>query len=79
MWNYELGEKSQFFEKRLQVNADVYYLRWSQVQSYVPLYVPEQCNMYFTDNGANATVKGAELRWRTPDYWTPADRERRLH
>ena len=61
VWNYELGEKSQFFDKRLQVNADVYYLRWSQVQSNVGLFAPEQCNMYFTDNGANATVKGAEL------------------
>ena len=61
VWNYELGEKSQFFKNRLQVNADVYYLRWSNVQSFVGLFAPEPCNMYFTDNGANATVKGGEL------------------
>ena len=61
VWNYEIGEKSQFFKNRLQVNADAYYLRWSSVQSFVPLAAPEPCNMYFTDNGANATVKGGEL------------------
>ncbi len=61
VWSYEVGEKSQFFNDRLRVNADVYYIRWSGVQSFVSLNGPEPCNMYFTDNGANATVKGGEL------------------
>ncbi|HEV2173559.1 MAG TPA: TonB-dependent receptor, partial [Nitrospira sp.] len=64
VWNYELGEKSQFFKNRLQVNADAYYIRWSRVQSFVLLGAPESCNMYFTDNGADATVKGGELEFK---------------
>jgi len=61
VWNFEVGEKSEFLNNRLRVNSDVYYIRWSKVQSFVALQGPQDCNMYFTDNGADATVKGGEL------------------
>ncbi|HEV2363538.1 MAG TPA: TonB-dependent receptor [Caulobacteraceae bacterium] len=65
VWNYEVGEKGQFFDHRLTVNADVYYIAWSQIQSLVVLSAPApNCNLFFTANGANAAVKGGELEVR---------------
>jgi outer membrane receptor protein involved in Fe transport len=61
VWNYEIGEKGQFLDRRLTVNADVYYIDWSQIQSLVSLAAPDPCNLFFTANGANAAVKGGEL------------------
>jgi len=39
------------------LNGDIYYLKWSKVQEPVTL----SCGLAFTDNVANAAVKGAEL------------------
>jgi iron complex outermembrane receptor protein len=57
VWSYEFGEKGKFFDQRLTVNADVYYLRWSKVQ--VPITLP--CGYPYIDNAATAGVKGSEL------------------
>ena len=57
MWSYEIGEKGRFFDQRLTVNADVYYLHWSGVQ--VPITLP--CGYPYVDNAATAGVKGSEL------------------
>lgn len=55
-WNYELGEKGQFFDRRLVLNSDAYYIRWSGVQQSVAL----ACGLPFTANAATAAVKGGE-------------------
>ena len=57
VWSYEIGEKGRFFDQRLTVNADVYYLHWSKVQ--VPITLP--CGYPYVDNAATAGVKGSEL------------------
>ena len=57
VWSYETGEKSQLFDRRLTVNADLFYTRWSKVQQPVAL----ACGLGFTANGPNAEVKGGEL------------------
>ena len=57
VWSYEIGAKSRTLDQRLTVNGDVYYLKWSKVQQPVAL----ACGLAFTDNTADAQVKGAEL------------------
>lgn len=56
VWNYELGEKSQFLGRRLIVDSDVYYIRWSGVQQSIAL----SCGLPFTANASTAAVKGGE-------------------
>ncbi|HEY4444512.1 MAG TPA: TonB-dependent receptor, partial [Steroidobacteraceae bacterium] len=57
VWSYELGAKSKTFNQRLTLNGDVYYLKWTKVQQPIAL----SCGLTFTDNVADAEVKGAEL------------------
>jgi iron complex outermembrane recepter protein len=56
VWSYEIGEKSKLLDGRLTLNGDIYYLKWSKVQQPVPV-----CGLTFTDNDADAAVKGGEL------------------
>jgi outer membrane receptor protein involved in Fe transport len=59
--NYEIGLKSEFFEHRVQVNASVYYMNWSNVQ--LPLFDPVHLgNTTFDVNGPTYVIKGAELQ-----------------
>lgn len=60
VWNYELGEKGSFFDHRMILNTDAYYMRWSKVQEPVAL----ACGLSYTDNAAEAAVKGAEVEFR---------------
>jgi iron complex outermembrane recepter protein len=57
IWNYELGEKAQFLDRRVTLNADVFYISWKNVQQEVPL----SCGFPFTDNAADAQSYGSEL------------------
>jgi iron complex outermembrane receptor protein len=57
VWSYELGEKSSWFDHRLVLDASAYYLRWSKVQQPINL----SCGYGFTDNTADAAVKGGEM------------------
>jgi outer membrane receptor protein involved in Fe transport len=59
LWSYELGEKARFFDRRVTVNASVYYEKWSNVQ------VLELPNDYLlSDNGGTAKITGGELEIR---------------
>ena len=33
LWNYELGFKGEFLERRLQVNSSVFYMDWKNIQT----------------------------------------------
>jgi outer membrane receptor protein involved in Fe transport len=57
VWSYELGEKSSWLDHRLVLNASAYFLRWSKVQQPINL----ACGYGFTDNTADAAVKGGEV------------------
>jgi len=61
LWNYELGEKSTFLDGHLLVNADVYYIDWSNIQLN-ELTVPSGLN--YIGNAGEAHIKGAELEVR---------------
>ncbi|MFP5391406.1 MAG: TonB-dependent receptor [Gammaproteobacteria bacterium] len=58
LWNYELGSKSRFLNNRLSVNADVFYVRWKNIQQGV--YLPT-CTYTYNANAGNAVSKGVEL------------------
>jgi iron complex outermembrane recepter protein len=56
VWSYEIGEKGRFFDGRVILNADAFYIAWDHVQQLVAL----GCGLSFTANGPNASVKGGE-------------------
>jgi len=59
--NYEIGTKSEFFDKRLQFNASAYYMQWTNVQQF--LYNPTYgLNNTVGINGADYDIKGIETQ-----------------
>jgi len=58
-WNYELGLKSQWFDKRLQFNASAFYIKWDKQQVEVPNY-PD----FTIINAEHSTSKGFEMELR---------------
>jgi outer membrane receptor protein involved in Fe transport len=57
LWNYEVGEKERFADGRLTVNADVYYVRWQNVQQYLTL----PCGFPYSANAGTAESYGPEV------------------
>ncbi|HUN24758.1 MAG TPA: TonB-dependent receptor [Steroidobacteraceae bacterium] len=67
-WNYEVGEKARLLDNTLIVNADVYYIRWQQVQQ----IINQPCGYPLTENAGTAASYGPELELSallTPE-WT---------
>jgi outer membrane receptor protein involved in Fe transport len=56
-WNVEAGEKAKFADNRLIVNADIYYIRWSQVQQ----LANQNCGYPLTLNAGTAASYGPEI------------------
>jgi len=56
VWSYELGEKARLLDRRLTINASVYYEHWSHIQ--LEAY-PDDWALNI--NGNYATVYGAEV------------------
>ncbi len=56
VWNYEVGEKGEFFDRQLTLNVDGYYERWSN-----PQLATNISGFGYTVNGANASILGAEV------------------
>ncbi|HEY4030074.1 MAG TPA: TonB-dependent receptor [Caulobacteraceae bacterium] len=58
VWNYELGGKFRLFDNRMQVNAALYRIDWSGIQSTLTL----TCGQGFTENGGRARSEGVDLQ-----------------
>jgi iron complex outermembrane recepter protein len=58
LWNYEVGVKSSWLNRRLTVNFTPYLLDWSDMQ--IRVMVPI-CRSFFIQNAGKARVYGAEL------------------
>jgi iron complex outermembrane receptor protein len=58
LWSYEVGSKSRFLNNRLSVNADVFYVKWKNIQQGV--YLPT-CAYTYNANAGDATSKGFEF------------------
>ncbi len=59
LWSYEAGGKGRFFDRKLQLSASGYYIRWSNIQQ--AFYVPA-CGIQFTTNAGSADVEGFDLQ-----------------
>ncbi len=57
LWSYEVGTKDRFFGGRMQVDASVFHVRWSQIQSAVLL----SCGLSYTANLGTADSDGFDL------------------
>jgi iron complex outermembrane recepter protein len=56
--SYELGAKSEFFDRRLRLNGDFYYYRYSNLQSQ---YTSVATGASYFETAQHATVYGAEF------------------
>jgi iron complex outermembrane recepter protein len=67
VWNYEIGEKSTFFDRRLIANVSAYYERWTN-----PQLATNLAGFGITANGGDARIYGleAELQARLTREWT---------
>jgi iron complex outermembrane recepter protein len=66
LWQYEIGTKDTLLDRRLQVSASAYYIKWKNIQQFVYLV----CGLGFDYNLGQLTGKGGdiEIDWRvTPD------------
>ena len=57
LWNYELGAKTAWFDNRLTVNADAFYIDWKDIQQQILL----ACGFQFRTNAGAAKSEGGEL------------------
>jgi iron complex outermembrane receptor protein len=55
--NYELGVKSMFWDRRVRLNADVFFMDYSDLQV---TQTNAACLCNITDNAASAEIKGIE-------------------
>jgi outer membrane receptor protein involved in Fe transport len=58
LWSTELGSKNEFFDRRVQLDADVYHIKWQNVQQNVHI---NQCASGFVANLGDATSDGVEF------------------
>jgi len=56
LWDYTLGEKAKFANGRVTLDADIYYIDWSDVQTRLLL----NCSYFFTENAGSITSQGLE-------------------
>ena len=57
VWSIELGEKAKFDDRRFTVNADVYYIKWTDIQQVLSL----SCGYPYDTNAGNAKSYGPEV------------------
>jgi outer membrane receptor protein involved in Fe transport len=57
VWSLELGEKARIADRRITVNADVYYIKWTDIQQVLSL----TCGYPYNTNAGNAKSYGPEL------------------
>jgi len=60
LWNYELGFKSAWLDRRLLIDASVYHIDWNHVQQQIVL----GCGYNITANFGSAVSQGAELEMK---------------
>jgi len=61
VWSFELGEKARFDDRRFTINADAYYIKWSNIQQVVSL----TCGYPYDTNAGNARAFGPEVETST--------------
>lgn len=59
LWSYELGTKDLMLDRRLSIEASVYYVRWTQIQNGETL---TSCGQNITLNQGTAVSRGFDLQ-----------------
>jgi iron complex outermembrane recepter protein len=57
IWSFEIGEKARFADRRITVNADIFYVKWMDIQQEFIL----TCGYSFNTNAGDAKSYGPEL------------------
>jgi iron complex outermembrane recepter protein len=57
LWNYELGTKTEWLDRRLTVNASAFYIKWKDIQQNILL----ACGFQYRANAGAADSKGGEI------------------
>ena len=58
LWSYEIGDKSRFLHNTLSINADVFYIDWSNLQQQITI---PACGYAYNTNVGKAASYGGEL------------------
>jgi outer membrane receptor protein involved in Fe transport len=58
LWSYEVGAKNAFFDRRLEIDASLFYIDWNNIQQNV--YLPD-CGEQFTANLGKAKSEGGDI------------------
>ena len=64
--NYELGWKTEIFDNSLRLNGSAFFVKIDNLQT--TIFDPSITNLFFSDNAANAEIKGVEGEFT----WAPA-------
>lgn len=67
--NYEIGWKTELLGHQLRFNADAFYVDVSRLQT--TIFDPSIVNLFFSDNAANAWIKGVEGQFTYAPYKLP--------
>lgn len=57
LWQYAVGQKGQFFDNRVRLNASAFLVDWTDVQTNIAL----PCSYFFINNSGKVQSKGVEL------------------
>ncbi len=60
LWNFEVGSKNQFLDRRLTLNVDAYYIKWKNTQVAQNL----QCGNQFISNAGGGDEQGSRAESR---------------
>jgi outer membrane receptor protein involved in Fe transport len=58
VWSYEIGNKAEVLDKRLQITTALYQMNWSNIQQSISL---PNCFLFVTANQGAARARGGEL------------------
>ena len=67
--NYEIGAKTELFDRQLRINGSLFYVDISNLQT--TIFDPSITNLFFSDNAANAEIKGFEADFTFAPYAAP--------
>ena len=57
IWSFEIGENARFDDRRVTFNADIFYVKWTDIQQLVVL----SCGYPYNANVGNAKTYGPEV------------------
>lgn len=67
--NYEIGAKTELFNRQLRLNGSLFYVDISNLQT--TIFDPSITNLFFSDNAANAEIMGLEADFSYAPYAVP--------